>query len=162
MSEITVTCAKVSKEMERIDKVVDHIDDVLSMVIVTPEDHKMIIIESLALNMHDFYTGCEKVFKEIAKTIDRALPSGADWHRSLIDQMNVAIPSTRPAILSDETYELLDEYLGFRHIVRSVYAFNLDQNRVLELASGVRKAFEAMTSDVDRFCEYGALVSDSD
>jgi hypothetical protein len=39
--------------------------------------------------------------------------------------MAVEIELVRPAVISKETRNTLDEYRGFRHIVRNVYSFNL-------------------------------------
>lgn len=33
--------------------------------------------------LHDFYTGIEKIFENIAKEVDRRLPMGEDWHSEL-------------------------------------------------------------------------------
>lgn len=81
--------------------------------------------DGVALNLHGFYTGVEQIFEDIARTIDGGLPSGAEWHISLLRQMTVEMGSLRPAVIEVKTRQCLDEYRGFRHIVRNVYAFNL-------------------------------------
>jgi hypothetical protein len=40
------------------------------------------------------------------------------------------IPEARPAVLSAETVALLDDFLAFRHRIRSIYAFNLNAERL--------------------------------
>lgn len=44
-------------------------------------------LDSVALNLHSFYAGIERLFEIIAKRIDPTLPSGETWHRDLLRQM---------------------------------------------------------------------------
>ena len=40
------------------------------------------------------------------------------------------IPGIRPAVLSEENRNSLDEFRGFSHVVRNVYSYNLDPVRI--------------------------------
>jgi len=51
--------------------------------------------------------------------------------------MAVELPDTRPAVISEGLAGELDRYRGFRHVVRNVYAYVLDANRVGELVEGL-------------------------
>jgi hypothetical protein len=73
--------------------------------------------DGVALNLHGFYTGAERIFEEIAREIDGHRPGGPDWHRDLLVQMSAEIPGIRPPVLSRETRECLDEYRRFRQLV---------------------------------------------
>lgn len=84
------------------------------------------LISAIALNLHSFYTGAERIFEAIAKEIDRSVPTGQNWHRQLLEQMTVEIPQLRPALISEDTRFLFDELRRFRHVVRSIYAYQLD------------------------------------
>jgi hypothetical protein len=44
--------------------------------------------------------------------------------------MTTEILPLRPAVISDETREALDEYRGFRHVVHNVYTFKFDPLKV--------------------------------
>jgi hypothetical protein len=44
-------------------------------------------LDSVALNLHGFYSGLERLFELIARHVDRALPTGETWHRDLLQQM---------------------------------------------------------------------------
>jgi len=91
--------------------------------------------------MHDYYAGLERIFQQIAATVDNDVPSGKEWHRNLLQQMNVEIPDLRPAVLSNETVQALDEFLRFRHVVRNVYAFSFDPGQLKLLVGQLRPAF---------------------
>jgi hypothetical protein len=41
-------------------------------------------VDSVALNLHGFYSGLERPFELIARHVDRKLPEGETWHRDLL------------------------------------------------------------------------------
>ena len=83
--------------------------------------------------LHDFYTGIEKIFESIAKEVDRRLPSGEEWHSELLQQMTLDIPGLRPPAISTHTEKKLREYLGFRHLFRKRYGFELEWEKIKKL-----------------------------
>jgi hypothetical protein len=80
-------------------------------------------LDSVALNLHGFYAGLERLFELVATTVDGTLPQGANWHQVLLQQMAAEVPGVRPAVISENGRDALDEYRGFRHVVRHVYTF---------------------------------------
>lgn len=98
-------------------------------------------VDSVALNLHGFYAGLERLFEMIAAAIDGNVPQGQNWHQVLLEQMVAEVPSVRPALISEETRRMLDEYRGFRHVVRNVYAFRFDLEKVRKLVQGVPAVF---------------------
>ncbi|WP_448592822.1 ribonuclease toxin HepT-like protein [Thermoflexus hugenholtzii] len=110
--------------------------------------------DGVALNLHRFYTGAERIFEEIAREIDGHRPGGPDWHRDLLVQMSAEIPGIRPPVLFRETRECLDEYRGFRHLVRHIYAFRLKPERLQELAESVEPCLKRLRQDLERFADF--------
>ena len=78
---------------------------------------------------HDFYVAAEKVFEVVARELDEKVSAGGDRLRRLLEQMTLAIPGVRPALLTKETGQQLDEFRAFRH----VYGFNLLPERLFGL-----------------------------
>jgi hypothetical protein len=101
-------------------------------------------LDGVALNLHGFYAGVERIFEQIAREIDGALPDGPEWHRDLLMQMSAEVSSTRPAVIRRTTRDCLDEYRGFRHVVRNVYAFNLRPTRLQELATELPACYQTV------------------
>lgn len=95
-----------------------------------PSKEQDLFLDSAALNLHDFYAGLERIFEQIASSVDRSVPSEHDRHRALLRQMTIEVQELRPQILLAESAAALDEFLGFRHVVRNVYAFEFDPIRV--------------------------------
>ncbi len=83
--------------------------------------------------LHDFYTGIEKIFESIAKEVDGGIPMGEGWHSELLHQMTLDIPGLRPPVISSDTEKKLREYLGFRHLFRKRYGFELDWEKLKRL-----------------------------
>lgn len=63
------------------------------------------LYENQAFKLHNFYNGCERIFRIIASELNGALPSAYDWHRRLLERMTVP-HAGRPALISVETARL--------------------------------------------------------
>ncbi|MGI0480599.1 hypothetical protein ACN4EE_07390 [Geminocystis sp. CENA526] len=74
---------------------------------------------------NSFYSGVERIFKQITQIIDNSVPdqAQADWHRQLLRQMMISIPDIRPEVISSQTKAMPDEYCSFRHVVRNIYKY---------------------------------------
>jgi hypothetical protein len=111
----------------------------------------MFFLRAVGSVFHDFYTSAENMFKTIARDIDKSIPDNKDWHIELLQQMYIEIDGTRPAVISKKTFELLNEYRGFRHIFRNVYGFNLTSERMEYLLSIFPKTVDNIKSDTKNF-----------
>jgi hypothetical protein len=117
-------------------------------------------IDSVALNLHSFYNGLERIFTIIARQLDTAFPSGEHWHRELLEQMSREMPEERPAVLSPDTVALLDDFLAFRHLIRSLYAFELDVERLKYLLDRFPEALSHTKRDLESFCRLLSISAD--
>jgi hypothetical protein len=117
-------------------------------------DHNDLFIDAAALNLHDFFAGLERAFQQIASTVDGNMPSGRDWHRKLLEQMQADLPDLRPTVLSEEIVHSLDEFLRFRHVVRNVYAFQFDPARIERLVEQMRPVFNQVKAELQVFSKF--------
>jgi len=67
--------------------------------------------------------------------------------------MTQEVSEARPAVLSNETAALLDDFLAFRHLIRNLYAFNLDAERLKQLFDQLPNAFSQARKDLETFCK---------
>jgi hypothetical protein len=67
-------------------------------------------LDSVALNLHGFYSGLERIFLLIAEGLDNSVPQGDNWHQALLLQMVQDTLPIRPAVISQETLKNLGEY----------------------------------------------------
>ena len=117
----------------------------------TKQNEQSFFLDSVALNLHGFYSALERIFITIAKEIDGFIPEGPSLYHELLLQMNTPINKIRPAILSSESCKNLDEYRGFRHIVRNVYSFNLSKSRIEPLVIELPSLFEQINGELFAF-----------
>lgn len=68
-----------------------------------------------------------------------------------IRRMTLEIADVRPALLSAETAQLLQELRAFRHFFRHAYAADLDYQRVQENLERARRLGPLLARDVKHF-----------
>lgn len=101
--------------------------------------------------LHDFYTGIEKIFEDIAKEVDRRIPMGDGWHSELLHQMTLDIPGLRPPVITHHTEKKLREYLAFRHLFRKRYGFELDWLKIKKLLITLPGIISLLKKDIEIF-----------
>jgi hypothetical protein len=74
-------------------------------------------LDSVALSLHGFYSGLERLFELISRHVDLIRPVGETWHRDLLQQMAREVPDLRPAVISKQNALALDEFRRFRHLI---------------------------------------------
>lgn len=142
---------RIREELSELGAIIDRTESGWKHVKQSRDD---LYLDSVALNLHSFYTALEKIFELIATTIDQEKPQGENWHQELLRQMAVEIELVRPAVISKETRNTLDEYRGFRHIVRNVYIFNLSATRMEPLVANLRDLFDNIKSEMEDFLRF--------
>ena len=91
------------------------------------------------------------IIQKIASEIDKSVPGGANWHRELLDQMVLEINGIRPAVLSTETKEKLEDYRGLRHVVRNVYTFRLNPEKLAVLVKNLPDVMSKLELELTGF-----------
>ncbi len=157
-SDEQAVATRIRAELAELERAVQRTERLFSKAQTrTDEDY----LDGVALNLHGFYAGVERIFEEIAREIDGSLPAGPEWHRNLLMQMSAEMSNTRPAVIGRSTRDCLDEYRGFRHVVRNVYTFNLRPSRLQELVAELRPCYTALVQEVTTFCDFlDRLASD--
>ncbi|ACK66830.1 conserved hypothetical protein [Rippkaea orientalis PCC 8801] len=111
------------------------------------------IINAIALSLHSFYTGLERIFEIVARFIDYREPTGMDWHKQLLEQMSIDLPDVRQKVISQSTLLALDEFRRFRHVVRSIYAYQLETTPVLELGNKAFIVYQNFEQEINEFLQ---------
>jgi hypothetical protein len=143
---------RIEQELAQVQEAVTQTQRLINKLPQTQdEDMQNALIAASALNMQSYYTGAERIFYEIAKEIDGDVPTGADWHRQLLEQLSVEIPTVRQAVLSETTLIDLDEFRRFRHVVRSNYAHNLNPDLVVQLSEKLAICSQNLMQDIQVF-----------
>ncbi|MGD1858000.1 MAG: hypothetical protein ACFB2W_27505 [Leptolyngbyaceae cyanobacterium] len=144
--------ADIEFELERLRQLEQSIRYVRQEIERDPS-HAALFYENLALKLHSFYTGCERIFTLVANELNGGVPSGSDWYRRLLDRMS-AERDDRIAVVQPETAKSLREILGFRHVVTSIYGFELDPSRIRRLVESYPTAWQQTESDIVMFVRW--------
>ncbi len=157
MSRYRSLIGQFQQDLTDLERIVERASTQVQRAQQTGDDN---YLDAVALNLHTFYTATERIFEEIAREIDSFVPAGSDWHRRILRQMLAEMPEVRPPVITQQTYEILDEYRAFRHIVRNIYTFELRPTRIQELAANLPVAYRLLVSEIQAFCDFlGKLAS---
>ncbi|MEO8356186.1 MAG: hypothetical protein ABI621_09745 [Chloroflexota bacterium] len=148
-----VLAGRIRKELDDIERLVSRANRAIKSAHKNPRDTDL-YLDSASLNMHDVYSGFERIFKQIAANVDGNVPQNAEWHRDLLDQMALNLLKVRPPVLTSESIEQLDEYLRFRHVVRNVYTFSFDTERIGRLVKELKPTFEQIRDELLAFAGF--------
>ncbi len=150
---------RVRRALSDLERVVDRAEELVEKASRTGDSG---YLDGAALNLHSFSAGVERIFEDIAREMEEEIPGGPNWHQGLLLQMSADIAGIRPPVIGQETRDCLEEYRGFRHVVRNVYTFNLRPARVRELAGGLRACHAAVVGDVNAFIDFLTGLDKSD
>lgn len=142
---------RIRNELNEIDRAFSRAAEGLKRFKQAGDDY---YLDGAALNLHSFYSGLEKVFRLIAIHIDDSLPQGENWHQVLLKQMSEEVTGIRPAVISDSIQQGLDEYRGFRHIVRNVYSYKFDSARIEKLIVSAKPLFAQIEAELSAFAAF--------
>lgn len=129
------------------------IEEILKEIHIT-KPSKRAETTHLAYLLHNLYCSLEDLFQEIAKTFEDKVEDTAKYHRELLKRMYMDIPGIRPKLLSQESYRVLNELRGFRHIFRHAYDYELDPERVDSLKQKIAVKWDYIKKDMHSFMSF--------
>jgi hypothetical protein len=100
--------------------------------------------------LHNFYNGCENIFRSIARFFENDL-GPESWHRDLLKRMKVSVEGYRPPVINAELYLLLDDFRAFRHKFRHSYGFELDWEKESLLVNKFERTVILFKSQIKTF-----------
>ena len=154
MSELFENLAeRIRGEVSDLEQVIERAGQAWQLV-QRVQSEQYFYVDSVALNLHSFYSGLEKLFELIARHVDRNLPGGETWHRDLLYQMAQDFPNVRPAVVSQNSAAIADEFRRFRHLVRNVYTINLLPERMEGLVKTLPEIWPTLRAELLAFADY--------
>ena len=119
-------------------------------------------LNSVALNLHGFYSGLERVFELIPADVDGARLGEEHWHAELLRQMTLDLPNVRPPVLRPETVQSLADYRKFRHLIRNIYSTNIIPSELEKLVAKLPELWIELKRDLDVFYDFLIQISSAD
>ncbi|MBD3347432.1 MAG: hypothetical protein GF401_20440 [Chitinivibrionales bacterium] len=145
--------AEIENELDSINLLFDQLIKT-AQSIPRSKVKRQIYEESIALKLHNFYTGCERIFRKIADSVNGGTPDSYDWHIRLLNIMSLELDKIRPPVISKKTASLLKDFLGFRHVIRNIYGFELDSERLTFLLNRLPAAVSGFQNDISKFITF--------
>ncbi len=85
MNEQTLV-SQIEQELVQIQELIAQVEMLLELIrLAENQNLRSGLVSGLALHLHSFYTGAERIFYDIARDIDDEVPTGFDWHRQLLE-----------------------------------------------------------------------------
>lgn len=125
-----------------------------------PDDEMQ--LESVAYQLHNLYNAIADLLRVIAGYFENRITHTPHWHIQLLRRMGHKIAGVRPALLSQESYVLLNGLRGFRHFFRHAYAAPIDYDQLrinLDKARRLRQILERDVAEFLRQMEPGHSLS---
>jgi predicted nucleotidyltransferase len=142
----------VNDELVALQRIVNAVQEALTQIDDPPGQLDM---NGLASYLHQFYTGCERILERIALQLDGKLPEGAYSHANLLARLTQQTAAGRPlgpAVLTDDLWLQLQEYLSFRHFFRHAYGFLLEWEKLQPLIERLPNVLTEFHHQIDAFC----------
>ena len=141
---------KITLEISKINALVDKSSILLDKCKISEPD--FVELNAIGSILHSYYGGLESVFNMIYKSSYKKTPAGNMWHSDLFADM-FKKTEKHEQILSQELFELLKEYLGFRHVFRHAYSYELDWSRLQPLFFKMPENWQAVKKDLNKFIQ---------
>jgi len=100
---------RIQGELKDLDRVIDRSEKSWQKAQLSLSEQD-VYLDSVALNLHSFYSGLERLFELIARHVDSSVPDGSTWHQDLLYQMSRDVPNVRPAVISQNSRQSLGEF----------------------------------------------------
>lgn len=104
--------------------------------------------------LHNLYCAFENIFRNVAHTFENQIGDKTRWHYELLKRMKLEIEDIRPALISKESYQALDELRRLRHIFRFSYDYELDWERMSLVVKKVDELQGLYKDQIDEFLTY--------
>jgi len=144
---------RIRLELDELERIVSAVARHWQQARVAKTDQDA-FLNSVALNLHSFYNGLEQIMELTAIEMDGGTLGGEAWHTELLRQLSLEVPSIRPALLSLDTAQRLDEYRKFRHRVRHIYATQLNPARMEDLVVKLPSTWEQVRAELLAFADF--------
>ena len=144
---------RIRGELVDLEQVIKRAEQGWSLGQEKPEEPNL-YVDAVALNLHSFYSGMERLFELIARHVDQDLPAGEAWHRDLLQQMTQDRPKIRPGVIRQDNANILDEFRRFRHLVRHTYTTNLMPEKMIGLMEDLPELWPKLQAEMLAFADY--------
>lgn len=140
---------------EKINLEISKIENLIQKSFVLLEKTKIQEPDFIELNaigsvLHSYYNGLESIFKLIYKNLNNKPLQSNLWHSELLQAMFTESENHKQ-ILPTELLPELKNYLGFRHVFRHSYGYELNWERLKPLFSSMIENWQKVKNAILEF-----------
>ncbi|WP_416672237.1 ribonuclease toxin HepT-like protein [Egbenema bharatensis] len=153
--QIAGLTAELNAQLRLVERVHQRLSDRVSLGLDTPPQ-----LDSVAYQIHNLYCAAEDLLKLIAHAFENRIGAGSEWHRTLLLRLSQPILGVRPALLTEETFDLMKRLRSFRHFIRHGYGAEIQFTQLkpnLDLAMSLP---DRLSQDVQHFLAQLGAESD--
>jgi hypothetical protein len=147
--KLTLLRSDVKAQMGVIETIYQSLEDRAAGL--RPDDE--VRLESVAYQLHNLYNAVEDLFHLVATHFENQIKDVSRWHTALLRRMRQGVEGVRPALLSDESYVLLNGLRGFRHFFRHAYAAPIEYTHIQLNLEKARRLRSRLLQDVEQFLQ---------
>ena len=144
---------RISDERNKMEETIGKIAERLEKIKTAPAEYREEIETTIAKNLVDCYRGMENIFRRVALDVDLRMPDGSRWHKELLTQMTEPQAERQP-VISQETFQVLEELLEFRHVFNNIYGEELVYEQTERNAKQVGELFNRLSKELNTFIAY--------
>ena len=144
---------RISDERNKIEETIGKIAERLEKIKTAPAEYREEIETTITKNLVDCYRGMENIFRRVALDVDLRMPDGSRWHKELLTQMTEPQTERQP-VISQETFQVLEELLEFRHVFNNIYGEELVYEQTERNAKQVGELFNRLSKELNTFIAY--------
>ena len=136
-------------ELEKIGATVVKVTKFLDVLAEYHEDADSfdLMVAGISVNLQGVCMSAERLFSNIANDVDSYMPAGDQWQRKLFEQMAIALPNKRPAVICPDTLAFLKDLKGFKVSVRGGFNDNSDTPAIIAMAMRLPEGYEQLRRD---------------
>jgi uncharacterized protein YutE (UPF0331/DUF86 family) len=128
---------RVAAELENVEKALAALPDETAL----PALSRLELGGTAAL-LHSFYNGVENIVKQIVLAHGLTIPTGASWHRDLLEL------AVERKLIAAHTRDSLAPYLAFRHFFVHGYSVDLRADLLAALVRDARQTLALLRRDI--------------
>lgn len=132
---------------EKVEAELEQVEQALRELPTARQLGKLTVLElaGTASLLSSFYHGVENILKQALLESGAVLPTGAAWHRDLLQA------ACTQGIVSAATRDRLAPYMAFRHFFTHAYGFELDPERLRPLLQEVLPIYDSFKAEAQQF-----------
>ena len=147
--------AEIKAQFRLIERVNERLADRVASGLATPSQ-----LDSVAYQIHNLYCSVEDLLKLVASAFENQIGSGGDWHRILLLRMSQPVEGIRPAFLFEDSLEMMNRLLSFRHMVRHAYGTDIELTQLRSNLTAAQQLYKLIETDIEAFLSAIAITED--